>query len=558
MGGTTILISSATLVSLYTILSLLEIIPKDGFTPAGNLLATAMFLSVITVYLLIYLLQQVYSIFTKHLPANFNSSSFFFNLLSFILITGTTILLVIQLNTNQKPLLLPFSVGWTIFVETLKSTKTLFLGVGPANFITAFTLAKPETINATPLWNIIFTSSSSFLLNLATEAGIVAGFLYIVICLKTIKLLLNTFSFTKRVRRGEELNIFWGEDENFVQSATNLPVIFSLIAALTLQIILSGNMALFILTIILLAFSCEKKEVFTINLSRLGKFIYLPLLVLLVLSVLSFYLIGRIYLAEMSFKASLDALLNNQGSQAYDFQDKAILLNPYLDRYRLVFSKTSLQLANALAGKDNLTDEDEQTIPILVKQAIEQAKRAVNLYQTNVVNWNHLGSTYASLVNFAQGADEFAIRSYGQKINLDPFNPSNYLTLGGLHLQLKNYQEAEDNFRKAVDLKPDFANAYYNLAVSLREQKKYKEAYNQLQATLVFLQPESADAKKVKEEIDDLFKLLPRDFSLPSPTPQSLSPQFQDIETEETSPSALENLPTLAPTISIPQPPIID
>ncbi|MBI4990938.1 hypothetical protein HZB96_02475 [Candidatus Gottesmanbacteria bacterium] len=587
-----ILVFDAVFLCLYVIGMYTGILPKNSFTPAGSLLSTAMFLSVITIYLLSKVVINLLPLTTSNLKAGDErdktpgrwpdfvgrsldsvgrrpKDSFqveesestsvippsrspfghlealapslsrgqdpqikiIFYFLSLLLIGGTTIFLAIHLFTDQKPIILPLSFGWIIFLEILKNLKTMLLGVGPSNFLTAFSLGKPLLINQTPVWNIIFTSSSSFILNLATETGILAGIIYVGIILKLLKLLKNS--------------------PHYPFSIIHFPFILPLLFSLILQVFLPSSMSVFILTILLLAFVSEKKHLFSIDLAFFGKSVYFLLLPGIIITILITYFGGRAYFAEVIYKQSLDALVNNRGSDAYNLQIQALSLNPYIDRYHVVFSQTNLALANALAAQKSLTDEDKQRIPGLVQQAIDQARTAVTLYRTNVVNWDNLARIYASLTTYAKDADAWAETSYQQKIQLDPLNPNTRLSLGGFYLQMQKWDMAENLFRQAISLKPDFANAHFNLAVSYRQQKKFTEAYKELQSSMALVSPNSTDSAKIKEELD----LLPPEAATESETPAStevITPQT--LETIESSPSSLKNPLQAKPTI--PAPPI--
>ena len=57
-----------------------------------------------------------------------------------------------------------------------------------------------------------------------------------------------------------------------------------------------------------------------------------------------------------------------------------------------------------------------------------------------------------------------------------------WLTCGHLHLQLKNYDLAEEAYRTALKLKPDSAHARLNLGAIYLEQKKFEEALAECEA----------------------------------------------------------------------------
>lgn len=529
------IIFSTILLSLFVMAIYTGIIPKSTLTPAGNLLATTMFLAIISIYLLskiiIYLLISRQTRFVYLAQTGFVQY-----LLSLLVIGGTTFFLTIRLLTDQTPIILPFAFGWQIFLDVIKNAKTLALGVGPANFITAFTLAKPVSINMSPVWNVIFTSSSSFLLNLATETGIISAFLYLLIFLKSLKLPLDAA--LGRLKSGDAC-------------------LLSLIFALIIQAILPGSMTVFILTIILLAFSSQVYPFFTWDISKLGFVKYVFLIPAIIIFSVVIYFQGRAYLAEIAFKESLDALVNKNGTDAYNLQLISLRLNPFLDRYHTAFSKTNLMVASSLATKQQLTEEDKQNIPRLVQQSIDYAKSGVNLNRTNVVTWDNLVQTYAALINFAKGAEEWTIESYKQKVSLDQFNPQNHLGFGMLYFNLKKYEEAEKELRQATLLKPDLAIAHYQLSHVLKEEKKYQEAYLELQITSSLLNSGSDDAQKVNQELLELSKLIPKGkTATPSSQIKTQNRKNQSLETVESSKSPFKNLPTSIPPLSLPEPQI--
>ncbi|MBI3379677.1 hypothetical protein HY029_02910 [Candidatus Gottesmanbacteria bacterium] len=557
------LVLDACLISLFVLLQQVEMIPNNSFTPAGTLLSTTMFLAIISVYLLTkivsYIKQSKIPILKTVLNAPNDRAIFeddtawqvqrnqdragvsekfgietaskeniILYLLAFLLITGTTVFLVIKLATTAKPILLPFTFGWIILLEVLKNIRTFLLGVGPANFVAAFSLTKPVAFNNTPFWNIIFTSSSSFFLNMATETGIFGGLFYIVILLKSIKLL-------KSPNMNHELS-------------TTITLLFSLL----IQVFLPANMTVFITTIILLAAVGREKQDQVFPLHRVGWIVYIMILpIIFIVGIIGYYS-GKFYLAEVKFKQSLDATLNNQGQLVYNLQNQAITLNPAIDRYHVAFSRTSLALANAISAKKELSDIDKQNIPNLVKQAIDQARNAILLNRLNEINWDNLGRVYSSLIGYAQGSENWAAYSFQQKLILDPFNPNTYLALTGLNLQLNKFTEAENLSRRAINLKPDLANAHYFLNLSLKGQKKYKEAYTELQKASSLLQADTEDGKKVAAELKELEKLVPKEEVTGSRT-ENTPNKSQTFEVNEATSSALQNTPDTLPTIALPQ-----
>lgn len=523
-----ILLIDAVLLSLYLIFVYMGLFPKSIQTPAGSLLSTVTFLIVLGIYPIYCLLKY----FTSESPPWGYLYLFYGG--AALVITIAVITTSIHLSTSQSPILLPLNFGWSIMLETLKDIKTLSLGIGPANFVTAFTLSKPLAINSSPVWNIVFTSSSSFLLNLLTEYGLFAGLLYVLIFIKAVKELFQPDT----SKHHENVNLY--------------PFQIMTAAVLFLQIILPASMVLFTTGVILLAVSSIKRPSFEIDFSSLGFLKYLLIIPSLIIFSIIFYFGGKAYLAEVNFKKSLDALINNQGTLAYNYQRQAIKLNPLIDRYHNALSQTNLALANALASKKNPTDEDKQNIPRLVQQAIDEARVSVNLFRTNVINWDNLTKTYSNIIGYAAGAENFAIQSQQQKIILDPLSPKNRIALGVLYLNLKKYPDAEMLFRQAIYLKPDLANAHFDLAVSLRSQQKYDEAYKELQTAASLIPLDSGDMQKIEKELSRFPEEITATGSLKLKKVNTNENPTLDLESS--SPSALNLLPSqsLIPT-AVPQ-----
>lgn len=378
--------------------------------------------------------------------------------------------------------ILPYPIGITILEKTWTTLPFTLLGIGPANFLSAFTLNRPEILNTSAYWNVLFTQSSSYLLTLATETGLIAAISFILLPLLSI----ITF-----IRADESQKFLY----------IPLFVIF------IVHIFSITNSTLFIYMLVLLSLTSPKKTILNINLKRLKHWTLLlavpPLIGIVILTILG----GRVYVAEVYFKKSLNALSQNKGQEVYNLQREAIRKNPYMDKYHMAFSQTNLSIANSFAGKKDPTKEDQQNISKLVQQAVNEGRIAVSLNQTSVTNWNNLASIYNALIKFAGGAEEWAITAFKQVIILNPTDPQSRLSLGGVYYSEGRYDEAIQTFDQAVKLKPNWANAHYNLSATFREKKDYPKAIEEMEKVLKLVSKDSEEYQKAKEELDTLKKL---------------------------------------------------
>jgi tetratricopeptide (TPR) repeat protein len=213
------------------------------------------------------------------------------------------------------------------------------------------------------------------------------------------------------------------------------------------------------------------------------------------------------------------AQVSKSGTLTYQYLQRAESLNPQVDLYRVDMAQTNFALANAIAAQkgptqDNpqgsLTDQDKRTIQTLLSQAINEGRAAVLLNPRSTRNWAVLAAIYRNISGVANNALAFSLDAYGRAIQRDPLNPVLRLNVGGIYYTAQNYDQAVRFFSDAINLKPDYANAYYNLAIALRDKNDLQNAKTVAAQTLVVLQNQKATdtpdykvAQALVKEIDD-------------------------------------------------------
>jgi tetratricopeptide (TPR) repeat protein len=417
-----------------------------------------------------------------------------------------------------------YAVSWNVAVDSLKQSPVL--GIGPGNYITAFSRFKPISYNASDLWPVRFATGNNFYLTALTEVGMLG--------LAALALLI--FSIYKSLRR----EVKEGQAANIKANAA----VYSLVLFLVLMAIFPATVLLTVLLFIVLAFFAKTSPT-SLNLtsfgatgasSRLPSFI-ISLPVIVATLVFGFYM-GRALAAELSFKQAVDALAQGDGQTTYDKVRGAIRLNPNVDRYHSTFSQINLAIARNLAQKQDLTDAERTTLTQLVQQAINEGKAAVALNLQRAGNWEVLAQTYRAIMPIAEGADAFAIQSYSQAVALDPFNPNLRINLGGIYYGMKNYDDAVKVLELAVTTKPDLANGHYNLAFAYRDQKELEKAIQQMTLVLSLIEDKnSQDYQTAKAALEDFEKQRPT-------TPEGA---------ETLTPPQGEEVPPLSPPLELPE-----
>ena len=484
------LVASSFLLSWIAIFSYLELLPKllpnltftasKFFTPAGGPLSLISFLVVllpITVILGIKKRESLIKVLLFVISA----------VQAVALILTISLILPGQLGTTPL-ILLPYAAGWSIAVDQFKTARTALLGIGPGDFISAFSRFRPVQLNMTDAWNVRFGTSSNQIFMILTTVGLL-GLAALAWLYRAVIRLLSR-------EKALSLNIGLG---------------LGLILILIMFLLIPANPILLFTFIVLgLALGAGWEET-----SFSFKHPLIPTIlggIFLLLVVFGGYLTRQVLAAEQAYGASLQAIRENNGSAAYNLLLKAQRRNPFDIRYRLDYANINLALANNLASQKDLTEQERQTILQLVSQSVNEGKNAVALAPQNAAAWENLANIYRQLFNFAQGAEQWAISAYVEAVRRDPTNPRLRVNLGGALYTLRNYDAAIDQFKRAIDLKSDYANAFFNLSWAYRQKNDIVQAYNAMRNTLNLVDRDTIDFDNATTELQKLWELLPEEF----------------------------------------------
>lgn len=497
-----------------------ELFSVNTWTPTGSIITTIVLIILAIVYVLM--------VFLKLIKADFKLLNLIGLLLLLVILALGAIMGFIAL-IESGPVLINLQNAWVVAVENFKGFLGVVFGVGPDNFRIAYARFRPVTINNTDAWGVYFNNSFGNYLNLLTEIGLLGLLAFMVLAITS-----------------------WRKLENINHHLVNARSEIIILALLVLAFFVSFDVNLWFVFFILLGLSGLFVEERGVGLGEsrpkliVNRYLLLTVLIGILLVAGSWY--SRAVWADVLFARSLAAFGRGEGGNAYNWQVEALEKNPHSDIYHLAYAQTNLTLASVFSQNEDPTEQDQQQIAILIQQAIREAKNAVAVNPFWFNNWLSLANVYRQIIGVAQEAEQWATDSLRQAIVLDPVNPNLRIELGGLFFALGDFESTQRQFETAVNLKPDHANAHYNLAAVYIQQEKWTHAALELQTVLSLVEPGSADFNKVQEELAAIKDRLPeskpvedeeretdQQLQHPQPLPES-SFEPIDLPEEEAAP----------------------
>ena len=447
---------------------------QDGlWTPTGNS-TTTIALFAVALALLVPRLRASYG--RPHLQ-----NKLIFSIAALLCIVAGGAVTVWQFIPKFASSVIPLPAAWTVTLETLKHGKAAFVGSGVENFLTAYTAGKPLWLSTTDLWNVRFGVNADLFLHMAAVYGL-AGL---------AAALFFAWHYLRQL--------------SGPSAAASLVYVLCLFLVPPTLTLLATGAVLLVLVSDQQAFSSKPLPVWA------G---YVLSGILLLAGAGGLYFAGRAYLGERQYYMALVAAQKNEGTNTYNLHIAAIKTNPYVTRYHVTFSQVNLSLANSIASQANeqsksstsgtQSDQNTQLINQLIQQAIAEGKTAVTLNSQNITAWENLGTVYQVLMPVAQGSDAWAAAAFQKALTLDPTNPVLSLDLGGALVHEKKYDDAIAAFTQAIFVRPDYANAYYNMGNAYRLKGDMADAKAAFTKTMSLVTPGTSDYTKIQNELSSL------------------------------------------------------
>ena len=396
--------------------------------------------------------------------------------------------LKIQLpNMVATPIEVSPSQGASLAVvrEMLQTdTRSLLLGWGPGTFKYGWSQFKPSGLNQTIFWNLRFTKASSQILETLGEIGILGAAFYLIIIGLGLYFSIKELLIMQKKEKHSEWFLMLG-------------VLAGFISLSVLKFLYPVNFTLewfwwFLLAVLSVFFSKKKIE---INLAQDSKtnFVFSFIVILAIVgSIFVFYLEGTRYLAEEKYAKILQVGADFPTAEKQLLE--AVQLNPNQEIFLRDLAQIYLVRADQEIRRTDISNDDKITnTSQFVQNTVAVSRRATDINPVNVLNWQTRGDIYQNLIGLSDGASDWAINSYKEALKLEPNNPFIYLQIGKTYAAQASLvsgkpearsllTEAENYIKQAFDLKPDYADAIYQIALIYQAQDRRQEALDTLEA----------------------------------------------------------------------------
>ena len=376
--------------------------------------------------------------------------------------------------------------SWQSTIAIAENTyrENLVFGSGPNTFVKEWSAFKTRDLNETIFWNFDFTSGIGFVPTAFITTGIVGGALWL--------LFLGLFlwsGFKALVLKNS------GRDSDGESILINYLTLSSFIGALYLWImtivynpgVVLITLAFFLTGIFLASLRhrglwCEKVISYDAN-PRLGFISVLLLTVLLIVSAVSFFIIGERYTSAVVFQRGLTAG-NVEGDLTRAESEIRSAIRLYQsDRYYRTLVDINLAQINAVAGSGDALEEQQAFFQSHITSAVENAQQATIIDSGNYKNWMTLGRVYSSLVPLRiEGAYENAERVYGRARELNPHHPLIPYTLAQIEIIRGNRTAAKTLVNEALEKKSNYSAAIFLLSQIQIEEGDLDNAIRSVEA----------------------------------------------------------------------------
>jgi tetratricopeptide (TPR) repeat protein/O-antigen ligase len=395
-----------------------------------------------------------------------------------------TVPVVNAIKASYTEVGLPWQYTMDVAEPTLKAVP--FFGAGPDRFTDAYLQFKPEAINATQFWSVDFSSGSNFILTSLVTQGLVGFILWIVFLVIFCK---------------EGIRALKPKSPDDLSSYTLAASFFSATFLWLMAILYVPSHAILLLTFVMTGlFIGELIGKGRTNIKTLswaagarGRiFVIVLVAAAFLVSLAGIILFLKETVSQAYFQSaiqSINASTNTasttdvtaaiaSAAQAKSSLQKAVAWNNVDTNYQAL-AQVDVYAVNALIAAATSTSSSSLATEIssLITESVGFARTAERLDPANSYNYLAEANTSetAAGLSIPNGYENGRV-AYGKALQVDPFNPSIYLSLAKLDYFAGSTTAAVADLNAALQLKPDYSDALFEAGIISYDQRDYQTA----------------------------------------------------------------------------------
>jgi len=375
------------------------------------------------------------------------------------------------------------------------------LGSGISNFHYSFAKFKPESFLSSQFWQVRFDRAGSSIAEILGTTGILGALGFLILF---SMFFLISYLYIKAANK-EKTSGFQESTKRILDVPDNSQTKPTMLFARSIPVLVGFTALLigqfFYYQIAILGFSFwlvmglgvvswgkgakEKKYSFR-EFPEAGLLMSIVFWVVLLALAFLYFSLLRYYTADVSYR---DYLVGNGAEIAK--LEKAAQSNSFGPTYHIALASAYMQKLYEEAGKES---PNKQVVTDVTALAIQESRRAVELGPNRVGAYEVSGIIYRDIQGIAQGALEWAVKSFEGALSLEPKNPAIINELGKLKLLADDKEAAKVLFEKASAMKKDFVESGLQLALMDEEEGNIEGGVSRLEG-LVQSAPFSTEAR---------------------------------------------------------------
>jgi len=352
--------------------------------------------------------------------------------------------------------------------SSLTNSRALIFGTGPNTFARNWAQFKPQGVNETLFWNLDFNNGVGAVPTSFVTIGALGIAAWLIIVL--------TFLVTAgNALRREKL------------FGTTQTITFGLVCAvlylLAFHVMYAPGLTISVLFFVFLGLfvvqTNTKRVQFSTTLDTTTSVIGVIVAALLVFGTLGVGTVSAYALLSDIYVNKSVALYQRDGNvgTASEEISHALQLWPANDRAHRAAVELGILELSQLSAKANTDETARKQLQDTLSQTIEHGLKAVSIDREDYQNWFTVAQLYQELAGVGiEGAYEQAQQAYESAREENPTNPMPLLRLAQLEVVRGNTSNAIDLFGEAVNVKRDFAPAYFLRSQLLAQQNRLDDA----------------------------------------------------------------------------------